>query len=167
MTFTQEGLKAEHPDLVVLSPGPGRPVDFALQQTIASVLEHHLPLFGVCLGLQGIVEFFGGTLDTLNTPMHGKPSNVRVLGGEIFAGLPKSFKAGRYHSLFASRTLPDDLLMTAEADDGVIMGVEHREQPIAAVQFHPESILSLDDDLGRRLVGNVVEQLAPTKHPFA
>ena len=119
-----------------------------------------LPVFGVCLGLQGIVEHFGGELSVLSYPMHGKASRVRVLGGEIFEGLPSELTAGRYHSLFARKDkLPNKLRATAESDDGVVMAVEHADLPIAAVQFHPESILTLDDDYGLRLIYNVVATL--------
>ena len=124
------------------------------------MLEHKLPVFGVCLGLQGIVEYFGGELSVLSYPMHGKASRVRVLGGGIFGGLPNELTAGRYHSLFALKDkLPDDLRATADSDDGVVMAVEHTDLPIAAVQFHPESILTLDDDYGLRLIYNVVATL--------
>ena len=115
------------PDLVVLSPGPGRPADFALAATIAAALERGLPIFGVCLGLQGLVEHFGGRLAQLATPMHGKPSRVRRLGGQLFAGLPETFTAGRYHSLYAERaSLPADLAVTAESEDGAGDGARAR-----------------------------------------
>ena len=118
-------------------------------------------MFGVCLGLQGMVEHFGGELGVLDYPMHGKPSRVRVLGGRLFDGLPKEFSAGRYHSLFAQRaTLPEALAVTAESEDGVVMAIEHATLPLAAVQFHPESIMSLDDEVGLRLLHNVVSRLA-------
>ena len=114
--------------------------------------------FGVCLGLQGIVEYFGGRLALLDEPVHGKPSAIRVLGGRLLAGLPRSFEAGRYHSLYAQReTLPAELEITAETGDGLIMAVEHRRLPIAAVQFHPESILTLKDQTGLELVANAVQ----------
>ncbi len=149
------------PDLVVLSPGPGRPGDFGTAETMDRVLAHDLPLFGVCLGLQAIAEYFGGRLEQLDEPVHGKPSEVTVLGGALFGGLPKRFRVGRYHSLHAARAaLPAALLaVTAETDDGVVMALEHRERPIAAVQFHPESILSLDDDIGMRLIENMMAAL--------
>ena len=148
------------PDLLVLSPGPGRPADFDVSGTLALALAHDIPVFGVCLGLQGMTEHFGGSLGVLDHPMHGKASVVRVLDGELFAGLPDRFTVGRYHSLFARRdTLSPDLAITAETEDGVIMALEHRTLPLAAVQFHPESILSLDDDFGLRLIRAVVAKL--------
>ncbi|WP_129577630.1 anthranilate synthase component I [Sorangium cellulosum] len=158
--FPHEELDAYAPDLVVLSPGPGTPSDFNLSGTLSALLERRLPVFGVCLGLQGMVEHFGGKLGVLDYPMHGKASKVRVLGGRIFEGLPREFHAGRYHSLHALRdALPSSLKITAETEDGVVMAIEHAELPMAAVQFHPESILSQDDNVGLRLVRNAVAEL--------
>ncbi len=153
-------LADEKPDLVVLSPGPGTPSDFKLSQSIERALELELPLFGVCLGLQGIGEYFGGTLSTLPYPMHGKPSRISVLGGRLFEGLPRQFVAGRYHSLFIEQAgLPAELEVTAVSDDNLIMALEHRTLPISAVQFHPESILTLNGDNGLRLVSRVMSTL--------
>ncbi len=153
-------LVEEDPDLVVLSPGPGSPSDFALSETIGRAIERKLPIFGVCLGLQGIGEYFGGTLSVLPYPVHGKPSRISVLGGRLFEGMPLQFVAGRYHSLFIERAdLPAELQVTAVSDDGLIMGLEHRTLPISAVQFHPESILTLDGDTGLRLVSRVMATL--------
>ncbi len=148
------------PDLVVLSPGPGTPRDFDLSGTLDALLARGIPTFGVCLGLQGIVEHLGGELGVLDYPMHGKASRIHVRGGRLFAGLPAEFTAGRYHSLFAIREkLPTALEVTAESDDGVVMAVEHAHLPLAAVQFHPESIMSLEGDVGLRLLRNVVSGL--------
>ncbi|MDF1855644.1 anthranilate synthase [Pseudooceanicola sp.] len=150
-----------HPDLVVLSPGPGNPADFDCRTTIGKVLARDLPLFGVCLGLQAIADYFGATLEQLDEPMHGKPSRVRVLHpGVVFAGLPEAVTIGRYHSLHARReTIPDDMIVTAITEDNVVMGLEHRNRAIAAVQFHPESIMSLGQDAGIRMIENVVSRL--------
>jgi anthranilate synthase len=159
--FAAGALDTIDPDLMLLSPGPGTPKDFDVSGTLAVAVERTLPVFGVCLGLQGMVEHFGGDLGVLAYPMHGKPSRIKVLGGRIFEGLPREFIAGRYHSLFAVRDrLPEVLRVTAESDDGVVMAVEHTSLPIAGVQFHPESILSLADDIGLRLIDNVVTSLA-------
>ncbi len=148
------------PDMVLLSPGPGRPEDFALSSTIGAALDRKLPLFGVCLGLQGIVEYFGGRLGVLDYPMHGKPSLVTTRESRLFAGLPAQFQAGRYHSLFAIRKhLPECLEVVASTEDDVIMAIEHTSLPIAAVQFHPESILSLGAGNGLKLVDNAVDML--------
>lgn len=148
------------PHLAVLSPGPGTPRDFDLSGTLDALVRRSIPTFGVCLGLQGMVEHFGGKLGVLDYPMHGKASRVRVVGGRLFEGLPREFSAGRYHSLFALRdTLPAELETTAESDDGVVMAIEHRTLPMAAVQFHPESIMSLEDEVGLRLLRNVIARL--------
>jgi anthranilate synthase len=148
------------PDLILISPGPGRPHDFGIPELVRRAAHLGLPVFGVCLGLQGIVEAFGGELGVLDYPMHGKPSLVRHTNAGVFEGLPEEFRVGRYHSLFALReTFPACLEITAETEDGVIMGLRHRTLPIEAVQFHPESILTLDGDCGLRLIENVVNRL--------
>jgi len=155
-----ERLGTERPDLVVLSPGPGTPSDFRLSDTIQRCVELGLPLFGVCLGLQGIGQYFGGTLSVLPYPVHGKPSRVNVVGGRLFEEFPRQFVAGRYHSLFIEHAgLPDALIVTATTDDGLIMALEHRSLPISAVQFHPESILTLNGEIGMRLVSRVMSLL--------
>jgi anthranilate synthase len=149
-------------DLIVLSPGPGRPSDFAMAETLDLAVQHHLPVFGVCLGLQGIVEYFGGSLAVLDPPMHGKPSPVRVRGGRLLRGLPSQFIVGRYHSLYAVRSkLPQELSVTAETEDGVVMAVEHQRLPIAAVQFHPESVMTLREEVGMPIIAAVMSALAP------
>ncbi|MDG2113697.1 MAG: anthranilate synthase component I [Actinomycetota bacterium] len=160
--FPVSEIAEDAPDLVVLSPGPGRPDDFDISGTVDATVEAGIPLFGVCLGLQGIVEHFGGELGQLATPMHGKPSTIRAMGGRLFEGLPQEFNAGRYHSLFARRSdIPDELVVSAVSlDDDIVMGVEHATLPVAAVQFHPESIMSLDDGVGMALVRNAVSRLA-------
>jgi anthranilate synthase len=108
------------------------------------------------------VEHFGGTLGVLDYPMHGKASRIGALKGRMFDGFPDEFTAGRYHSLFAQRdAVPAELVVTASTDDGVVMAVEHASLPVAAVQFHPESILTLEGRLGHRLIGNVIAALAP------
>jgi anthranilate synthase len=158
--FDPELLAEIRPDLVLLSPGPGTPGDFDVSETVKQLLDRNLPIFGVCLGLQGVVEFFGGELGVLPTPVHGKPSAVSVRAVPLFAGLPRSFQAGRYHSLFARReSLPACLRVTAETAEGVVMAVEHESLPVAAVQFHPESIMSLEGQHGLRLLANAVKQL--------
>jgi anthranilate synthase len=140
-------------DLLVLSPGPGRPSDFAMSDTLDLALRRGLPIFGVCLGLQGLVEHFGGALDVLATPMHGKSSRVRTLGGRLLRGMPENFTVGRYHSLHARRAdFPDALRITAETEDGVVMAIEHATLPIAAVQFHPESVMTPASEIGAPLI---------------
>lgn len=149
------------PDLVVLSPGPGTPADFDCKATIKRSRARGLPIFGVCLGLQALAEAYGGELRQLHVPMHGKPSRIRInKQGIVFSGLPKEVTVGRYHSIFADPVrLPDEFLVTAETEDGVIMAFEHRNEPIAAVQFHPESIMTLGQNAGMRMIENVVAHL--------
>jgi anthranilate synthase len=153
-----EGFLDEYPaDLVVLSPGPARPSDFDMKAAIAAVRERRIPLFGVCLGLQGIAEAFGGVLHELDAPMHGKPSRIHVEGDGIFAGVPAEIAVGRYHSLIVDpATLPPSLLVTARTQDGIVMALEHEAEPIAAVQFHPESIMTLGGDAGLAIIENVM-----------
>ncbi|MDX8530288.1 anthranilate synthase [Mesorhizobium sp. VK25A] len=149
------------PDLVVLSPGPGTPTDFDCAATIRRARSRDLPIFGVCLGLQALAEAYGGELRQLHIPMHGKPSRIRVSKpGIIFSGLPKEVTVGRYHSIFADPVrLPDGFVVTAETEDGIIMAFEHRKEPIAAVQFHPESIMTLGHNAGMRIIENIVAHL--------
>ena len=157
--FAESVLDEEDPDLVVLSPGPGRPHDFGVPDTVQACVRRQLPIFGVCLGLQGIVEAFGGELGVLDYPQHGKSSRIFVTdqNSGTFQGLPESFEVGRYHSLFAlPQKLPSELKVTAISDDDVIMGIEHQTLPIAAVQFHPESIMSLAGEVGLAIIANVV-----------
>ena len=151
------------PDLVVMSPGPGRPEDFGAAETLGLLVERNIPVFGVCLGLQAMVEYFGGSLDVLDVPMHGKPSPVRVIGNSILSGLDDGFTVGRYHSLYARRaTLPAALRVTAQTDDGVIMGIEHETLPMAAVQFHPESVMTLAGAVGIPIINAVFAALCST-----
>ena len=158
--FPLEMIEQVAPSLILCSPGPGRPSDFGVPDLVRRAAKLEIPVFGVCLGLQGMVEAFGGELGVLDYPMHGKPSLVRNRGVGIFEGLPESFRVGRYHSLYAIREkLPACLEVTAETEDGVIMGIRHRELPMEAVQFHPESILTLEGDCGLRLMENVVRVL--------
>ncbi len=145
------------PDLILISPGPGRPEDFGVPALVRHAAQAGIPVFGVCLGLQGIVEAFGGELGVLPYPMHGKPSKIDHYGLGAFEGLPAELTVGRYHSLYAiSEKLPAELEVTARTADGVIMGVRHRTLPIEAVQFHPESILSAQGETGLKLMRNAM-----------
>ncbi|ARV62705.1 anthranilate synthase component I [Nostocales cyanobacterium HT-58-2] len=157
--FSESLFDAERPDLVVLSPGPGQPSDFRVPETVQACVRRNIPLFGVCLGLQGIVEAFGGELGVLNYPQHGKSSRIFVTerNSVLFKDLPESFCVGRYHSLFAlPQKLPAQLKVAAISDDDVIMAIEHQTLPVAAVQFHPESIMTLAGELGLAIIKNVV-----------
>ncbi len=167
VTVLRHRFAAAHLDdgwqLIVLSPGPGRPAEFGVPELVRAAAARGLPVFGVCLGLQGIVEAFGGALDQMPEARHGKPGTVTVQdpGSRLFAGLPERFAVGRYHSLCArAAELPAVLRATAIAEDGVIMAVEHRHLPIAAVQFHPESIMTLAGAVGPRIIANVMAGLA-------
>lgn len=162
----RDEMSAFEPDLVVLSPGPGAPADLDVGAAVRVAIEREVPLFGVCLGLQGIVEHFGGQLGVLDRPVHGKASEIRVIGGALFDAVPPTFLAGRYHSLYAVRSaLPAGLRVTAESGDGVIMAIEHERLPIAGVQFHPESIMTLKDEVGFRIIENVMRSLGPRRSP--
>ncbi len=149
-------------DLVILSPGPSTPSHFEMGSTIEIALQKKIPVFGVCLGLQGIIEYFGGELTQLNYPMHGKQSVVHHIGTDMFDGVPESFSAGRYHSLVASK-VPDCLSVTASSEDGKVMAIEHKTLPLQAVQFHPESIMSLESQAGFQMIRNVVKATAEAK----
>ncbi|MFA1550374.1 anthranilate synthase component I [Actinomadura chokoriensis] len=146
----------EHaPDLVVLSPGPGRPEDFATRGLLDALAERDLPVFGVCLGLQAMVEHAGGELALLPEPSHGKPGQVKVTGGGLFEGLPDEFTAARYHSLHATPDRVKGYQVTALTGD-VVMAIEDPERRRWAVQFHPESILTAAGGAGHRIVANVL-----------
>ncbi len=145
------------PDLVVLSPGPGRPADFGCDKLLAALDERELPAFGVCLGLQAMVEHGGGSLGLLATPVHGKPGQVLVLGGALLAGLPAEFTAARYHSLHARpEQVTGGFEVTAVTPDGVVMAIEDSGRGRWGVQFHPESILTTAGDAGHQIVANVL-----------
>ena len=155
--FPLELIRQIAPNLILISPGPGRPADFGVPALVKEAVRSGVPVFGVCLGLQGVVEAFGGELAVLDYPMHGKSSWVKHSGAGVFEGLPERFQVGRYHSLFAKReALPSCLEITAESEDGVIMAVKHRSAAVEAVQFHPESILTLEDRCGLKIIENVV-----------
>ncbi|QLH73440.1 anthranilate synthase component I [Rhodopseudomonas palustris] len=142
-------------DLLVLSPGPGRPEDFKIKDTIDAALAKKLPIFGVCLGVQAMGEYFGGTLGQLAQPAHGRPSRIQVRGGTLMRGLPNEVTIGRYHSLYVDmRDMPKELAVTASTDDGIAMAIEHKTLPVGGVQFHPESLMSLGGEVGLRIVEN-------------
>src|SRR5437868_4816151 len=151
----QQMLNEHSYDLLVLSPGPGRPEDFRIASTIDAALEKELPIFGVCLGVQAIGEYFGGELGQLGHPAHGRPSRVQVRGGRLMHNLPNEIVIGRYHSLYVERdSVPDVLQITATTEDGVAMAIEHKTLPVGGVQFHPESLMSLGGEIGLRIVEN-------------
>ncbi len=146
-------LRAIEPDALLVSPGPGRPEDAGISNdAIRDFGERGIPVLGVCLGHQCIGQVYGGEVVRAPQVMHGKTSEIRHAGTGVFAGLPNPITATRYHSLVVEPgSVPSCLEITAEADDGVVMGLRHRELPIEGVQFHPESILT---DAGHDLLRN-------------
>ncbi|MBV8568768.1 MAG: aminodeoxychorismate/anthranilate synthase component II [Methylobacteriaceae bacterium] len=131
------------PDAIVLSPGPCTPKEAGICRDLIGAAGETIPIFGVCLGHQAIGEVYGGEVVRAPVPMHGKLSQILHRGETVFRGINAPFSATRYHSLIIERgSVPNDLAITAETGDGLIMGVSHREHPVHGVQFHPESILS-------------------------
>lgn len=158
--ITVETILGQNPDLVIHSPGPGRPEDFNVPQLIQQLAKKNIPQFGVCLGLQGLVLAFGGKLTYLEHPHHGKIWRLKHTQKGVMKGLAQNCQVAAYHSIIADKgTLPKDLEMIAENEHGHVMAIKHRTLPIQAVQFHPESILSMQDDLGLSLINNAIEQL--------
>ncbi len=161
-----EGIEDLRPDALVISPGPGRPEDaklsnaaierFARDRTAPETDKVTFPILGVCLGHQCIGHIFGGEVVRAPAVVHGKTSLIRHRGQGVLAGLADPFEATRYHSLLVDRgTVPPELEITAETDDGLVMGLRHRQLAVEGVQFHPESILTAD---GRKLLANFLAQ---------
>ncbi len=141
--LTLADVDAIEPDGILISPGPGSPADAGLSNEIIATWGSRRPVFGVCLGLQCIGEVFGGHVVRAPQVVHGKTSPIHHRGQGVFRGLPEPLEATRYHSLIVERSsLPDVLEITAETDDGLIMGLRHRELMVEGVQFHPESVLT-------------------------
>ena len=153
--YTVEEIEAMKPEALILSPGPGKPSDAGICIKAIKYFAGKLPIFGICLGHQAICEAFGGRVSYAKELMHGKKKTIYTVGeSKLFEGLGDSFQAARYHSLAAVRDkLPEVLRVTAEAEDGEIMAVEHTEYPIYGVQFHPESVMTLD---GKKMVENFI-----------
>jgi anthranilate synthase component 2/para-aminobenzoate synthetase component 2 len=148
--------RALEPTHLVISPGPGRPDDAGVSLDMIGAWAGRIPILGVCLGHQSIVQQQGGRIVRAGRLMHGKTSTVQHDGRQIFSGLSNPFEVGRYHSLCAEQeTLPAELVVTAETGRGEIMGVRHRTLPIEGVQFHPESVLTPEGD---RLMANFLRQ---------
>ena len=154
--ITTKELMALAPDGIVISPGPGTPGQSGICLELIKTASGKIPIFGVCLGQQAIGEAFGGTVVRAPKPMHGKVSEIYHEGRTVFKGLPIPFKATRYHSLIVDRaSLPDCLEVTAvTADDGLIMGLSHKQHNTHGVQFHPESIAS---EHGHQLIKNFLD----------
>ncbi|MDR1924487.1 MAG: aminodeoxychorismate/anthranilate synthase component II [Planctomycetaceae bacterium] len=144
---------------IVISPGPGHPVDAGVSLDVIKVLAGKIPILGVCLGHQSIVHVLGGDVVRAKKIMHGKTSRIKSNGAGIFQGITGTFEAMRYHSLVAKReTLPKELEITAESeDDNEIMGIRHREYHLEGIQFHPESIMTI---IGKRLLRNFIDSVS-------
>jgi anthranilate synthase component 2 len=162
--ITLAEIQAKRPDGIVISPGPGRPDDAGISLDIIRDLGKELPILGVCLGHQSIGQIFGGKIVGAPVLMHGKISQIHHTNRGVFAGLDNPFPATRYHSLVIEQeTCPDCLEITAQVEDGTIMGVQHRDYPhIQGVQFHPESILTT---AGKQLLRNFLVSIAPIATP--
>ena len=147
MISVDEGL-ALKPTHLVISPGPGRPEDAGVSLDMIAAFAGKIPVLGVCLGHQSIVQQQGGVIVRAERLMHGKTSEIKHDGKSVFEGISQPFEVGRYHSLCAEAdSLPDVLEVSAETDDGVVMGVRHKTQQIEGVQFHPESVLTPEGEI--------------------
>ena len=149
-----EAIRFLQPTHIVISPGPGSPIDAGISMATIKRWGAEIPIFGVCLGHQSIGQAYGGQIVSAKRLMHGKISKIRHRGVGVFRGLPNLFQATRYHSLALDRhSVPDCLEVTAWAEDGEIMGLRHKRFPVEGVQFHPEAILS---EFGHRLLSNFI-----------
>jgi len=158
---TIKKIEAMAPERIVISPGPGTPLDAGISVDAIRHFGPKLPILGVCLGHQCIGYAYGATVAGAGEIMHGKSSMIKHDGKGVLAGLPNPFKAIRYHSLAVMRDgLPDCLEVTAETDGGIIMGLRHRNYPTEGVQFHPESIMT---DVGKDLLRNFLNMKAAIK----
>ena len=147
------------PTHLVISPGPGRPSDAGISLEMIEYFSAKIPVLGVCLGHQCIVEHFGGSIVAAQSLMHGKTSQIKHDGNTVYRSLPNPFEVGRYHSLAAKRDkIPQNLTVTAKTEEGEVMGVRHKTLPVEGVQFHPESVLTPD---GARVLENF---LYPERH---
>ena len=154
--ITLNDVDALAPSHVVISPGPCTPNEAGISVDLVREYGASIPILGVCLGHQSIAQAYGGNIVRAPTLMHGKTSMIEHQGEGIFNELPSPFQATRYHSLVVDEsTLPDCFVVTARADDGQIMGIAHREDPVVGVQFHPESILT---QYGHKLLHNFLQQ---------
>lgn len=152
---TTDAVMAADPDAIVLSPGPCTPKEAGICLDLIAAASSSVPILGVCLGHQAIGDAFGGKVVRAPVPVHGKLSEIRHRGAGVFRGINAPFKATRYHSLVVERnTMPSELAVTAETDDGLVMGLAHNRLPVHGVQFHPESIAS---EHGHLMLKNFLE----------
>ena len=155
-TLTLADVADMGPEKIVISPGPGTPDDAGITLDLIKEFGPKTPIFGVCLGQQAIGQALGGRVVRADRLMHGKTSLVNHTGRGVFQGLPTPLEATRYHSLIVERaSLPDSLEITAESDDGEIMGLKHKTWPLEGVQFHPEAVLT---EHGKRMLRNFLDQ---------
>lgn len=147
----RKSLRNNNYDVVILSPGPGTPSEFKLNESIKAAMDKNIPILGVCLGLQGLVEYFGGTLDYVENPRHGKKMKVIKGKDAPWPSLSNEFNVGLYHSIYG-KTIGNELINICEDEDGILMGIMHRTHRILAVQFHPESILTTEENSGINLL---------------
>jgi anthranilate synthase/aminodeoxychorismate synthase-like glutamine amidotransferase len=158
-----DGVAALAPERIVISPGPGNPDGAGICLDVIDRFHATTPILGVCLGHQAIGQAFGGTVGRAPAQMHGKTSRIHHDGRGVFRGLPQDFEATRYHSLVVHEDgLPAELLVSARSEEGVIMGLRHRQFPVEGVQFHPESILTRE---GKSLLKNFLELPARAAAP--
>ena len=153
--MTVEEIEALHPELIVLSPGPGKPSDAGVCVQVVKELGEKIPIFGVCLGHQAICEAYGATVSYAKQLMHGKTSMAKLdTSATLFQGMEPEIKVARYHSLAAvPETMPETLKITAMTEDGEVMAVQHQTYPVYGVQFHPESVLTPD---GIKIIENLI-----------
>lgn len=153
---TVEEIAAKNYSAIIISPGPGTPDDAGISKEVIANFAGQVPILGICLGHQSIAEVFGGRVVRAPKPVHGKVSFVHHSGTEIYQGLPQPFVAGRYHSLLVeAESVPACLEVTSRTEDGLIMGLKHREYIVEGVQFHPESVLTPE---GMKLFNNFLQK---------
>jgi para-aminobenzoate synthetase component 2 len=151
---TLEEIEAQKPSHIVISPGPGAPQDAGISEKVIQAFHKTIPIFGVCLGHQAIGEVFGGKIVRAPSLMHGKTSPIFHDSKTVFRGLPQGFPATRYHSLVVT-DIPACLEVSAQTQEGVVMGLRHRDYPTEGIQFHPESIMTV---VGKQLLANFMER---------
>jgi anthranilate synthase component 2 len=149
-------VKPLNADKIIISPGPGRPENSGLSLEVIKIIGKEIPIFGVCLGMQAICYSFGAEIINSKQIFHGKTSLIKHNGVGAFSNLSQGFEAMRYHSLIVKRnTLPKEIEVTATTQNGIVMGVKHKNFPMVGIQFHPESILT---SVGRQIINNWIEQ---------
>ena len=157
--LTIDAVDTMAPDAIVVSPGPGAPQGAGISMDVIRTFSGRIPILGICLGHQAIAAAFGGRIVAARQLMHGKTSSITADGKAVYKGVKSPFKAMRYHSLAVEReTLPESLIITAEAEDGEIMGIRHRDHNTEGLQFHPESIMTT---IGKRLLRNFLRNAGP------